>query len=358
MRLFLKSKGIIMLMLFFISMCAVAISSVCSLTEAALYAVSWSSIERLRREGRRSGELLHALRSHVDKPIAAVVTLNTLISTMGSVIVGVVATSILGPEYMVGFVAVFSFLILVVGEIIPKTLGVVYANLLAPLLATPLHVLTRFFTPIIWFLGLINRLLLPKKSQHALTTEADIMALVSLSRKEGVIRPVEEAVISNILALDQKRVHDIMTPRTVVFSLPTSMPLEEACAVHGLWNFSRIPLYGTNNEDLVGIVNRRTLARRMASGDTKHTLSELMRPLHFVLESLPLHELLKIFLNSRTHLFAVLDEFGGLAGVVSLEDVLEEILGQEIVDESDLATNLQEVARQRHRAFIQAGPVK
>jgi CBS domain containing-hemolysin-like protein len=320
-----------------------------------LYAVPWSSIESLRGEGRRSGRLLYEMRSRVDKPIAAVLTLNTLVNTAGSVFAGVAAIGVFGPEYMVVFVAIFIFLILAFGEIIPKTLGVVYADSLAPLLAVPLHLLTRFFTPVIWFLGLINRLVLPQKSPHASATEADIMAIVSLSRKEGIIRPTEEAIIGNILELDQKRVRDIMTPRTVVFSLPVAMSLEEAYASRGLWNFSRIPLYAENNEDLVGLVSRRTLTRRIASDDKEHTLGELMRPIHFVLESLPLHELLKKFLNSRTHLFAVLDEFGGLAGVVSLEDVLEEILGQEIVDESDAATDLQEVARQRRRTLIRAG---
>jgi CBS domain containing-hemolysin-like protein len=343
-----------MLMLICIVVCAVGISSCCSLTEAMLYSVPWSSIERMRGEGRRCGELLHVMRSHVDKPIAAVLTLNTLVNTAGAFIAGVAAASVFGPEYMVAFAAVFTFLILIFGEIIPKTLGVVYADSLAPLLTMPLHLLTRFLMPVIWFLGLINRLLLPKESRHAAATEADIMAIVSLSRKEGVIRPTEEAIIGNILELDQKRVHDIMTPRTVIFSLPVSMSLEEAYARRGLWNFSRIPLYAENNEDLVGLVGRRALERRMASGDKEHTLGELMRPIHFVLESLPLHELLKKFLNSRTHLFAVLDEFGGLAGVVSLEDVLEEILGQEIVDESDQVTDLQEAARLRRRALIRA----
>ena len=353
----LKSKGIFMLILIFIIVCAVGVSSFCSLTEAVLYAVPWSSIESLRREGRRSGELLHELRSHVDKPIAAVVTLNTLVNTAGSVIAGIAATTMLGQEYMAIFVAVFSFLILTVGEIIPKTLGVVYARHLASPLAMPLHLLTRLFTPVIWFLGVLNRLLLPQKSQHSLATEADITAIVSLSRKEGIIRPTEEVIINNILALDRKRVHDIMTPRTVIFSLPASMTLEEAYTIQGLWNFSRIPLYVENNEDLVGLVGRRTLAQRVASGGKERTLGELMRPIHFVLENLPLHELLKEFLNSRTHLFAVLDEFGGLAGVVSLEDVLEEILGQEIVDESDPVTDLQEVARQRRKELIRGSAV-
>ena len=343
-----------MVMLIVIVLCVVSISSFCSVTEAALYAVSWSGIERLRGEGRRSGELLHELRSRVDRPIAALVTLNTLANTAGAVIAGAAAASVIGQGYMSVFVVAFTLLILTLGEIIPKTLGVVYADSLAPSLAMPIHLLARVFTPIIWFFGLINRVLLPKESRHALATEADIMAVVSLSRKEGVIRPTEETIIGNILGLDQKRVHDIMTPRTVVFSLPVSMPLEEAYAAHGLWNFSRIPLYAENNEDLIGLVSRRTLVRRLASDDTRHTLGELMQPIHFVLESLPLHELLKQFLNSRTHLFAVLDEFGGLAGVVSLEDVLETILGREIVDESDPAADLQEVARNRRRALIRA----
>ena len=344
-----------MLMLVVIVICVVGVSGMCSLLEAVLYAVPWSTIERLRGEARRSGEALHGLRSQVSRPIAAVVTLNTLTNTTGAVIAGVAAAGVLGSEYMTAFVALFSILIVIFGEVIPKTLGVVYASPLAPLLAAPLHLLTRVFTPVIWFFGLINRLLLPKGSPHTPATEADIMALVSLSRKEGVIRPTEEAIIGNILELDQKRVHDIMTPRPVVFSLPVTMSLEEARTVRGLWSFSRIPLYAENNEDLVGLVSRRRLDRRLASGDLRPSLGELMDPIHFVLESLPLHELLKKFLNSRTHLFAVLDEFGGLAGVVSLEDVLEEILGREIVDESDAATDLQEVARRRRRALIGAG---
>jgi CBS domain containing-hemolysin-like protein len=342
-----------MLVLCLIVLCAVGVSSFCSFAEATLYAVPWSSIERLRASGRRAGELMHALRSQVDKPIAAILTLNTLATTAGSVIAGAAAASVLSPEHMSAFVVIFCLLSLMFGEIIPKTLGVVHASALALPLAMPLHLLTRFFTPVIWFFGLINRVLLPKTTK-ALATEADIMAIVSLSRKEGVIRPAEEVVIGNILGLDQKRVHDIMTPRTVVFSLPVDMPLEQAYAAHGLWNFSRIPLYAENNEELVGMVSRRTIARRMAAGDVQHSLSDLMQPMHFVLENLPLHELLKQFLNSRIHLFAVLDEFGGLAGVVSLEDVLEEILGREIVDESDSATDLQEVARKRRRALIRA----
>jgi CBS domain containing-hemolysin-like protein len=338
--------------LILIVVCAVGISCLCSLTEAALYSVSWSGIERLRREGRKAGELLHEMRSRVDKPSAALVTLNTLVNTAGSAVAGVAAAGVMGAEYMPAFVAFFTFLILMIGEIIPKTLGVVHAETLAAFLARPLNALTRLSAPFICFIGLINRLILPRNRERSGITEADILAMASLSRKEGRIRPGEERIIGNILELDRKRVRDIMTPRTVVFSLPASMSLEEACANPRLWHFSRIPVHEGDNENPVGIVTRRALARHMADKDTRHTLGDLMQPIRFVSEIRPLHLLLEDFLGARTHLFAVLDEFGGLAGVVSLEDVLEEILGREIVDESDPVADLRELARRRRRDLM------
>ncbi len=341
-----------MLTLGLIVVLSVGVSSLCSLTEAILYSVSWSRIELLRGQGRRAGELLYEMRSRVDRPIAAVVTLNTLVNTAGSVVAGIAAAGVMGEKFMPAFVACFSFLILTLGEIIPKTLGVVHADSLAPTVAAPLHLLTRLFTPLVWFTGLLNKLILPKRERRSPATEADILAIVGLSRREGFIRGTEERIIGNILELEHKRVRDIMTPRTVVFSLPADMRLEEAYAVRELWSFSRIPVYGEHNEDLIGIVTRRILGRYMAADNKAHTLGELMQPIHFVPATQTLHQLLKEFLNSRTHLFAVLDEFGGLAGVVSLEDVLEEILGREIVDESDSVPDMRELARKRRAALM------
>ena len=180
-------------------------------------------------------------------------------------------------------------------------------------------------------------------------SEEDIRAVTALSLKAGTIQDYAESTIGNVLSLERKHVWDIMTPRTVVFSLPADLDMHEACKNPNIWNFSRIPIYADNNEDIVGLVERRALAKRLADGDTC-TLADIMKPVHFVQESKTLDKLLKSFLNSRTHLFVVLDEYGGLAGVVSLEDVLEEILGREIVDESDAVVDLQELARNRRMA--------
>ena len=329
---------------------ALMISAVCSLTETVLYSVTWAHIEKLRKAGRASGDLLFAMRQRVDKPIAAVLTMNTIANTAGSAIAGAAFTAVFGAEYLAAFAAVFTVLVLAFGEIIPKTLGVVYANPVSTVVARPLAVVTRLLTPIIWLSSLLTRMVSPPSSGPQVS-EDDIRAVASLSRQAGRIQPYEERTIRNILSLDHKRVRNIMTPRTVVFSLAAELTLTQAMQEPDIWQFSRVPVYSEHNEDLVGMVERRTLARRMAEGG-EATLGDIMHPLHFVLESQTLDKLLQEFLSSRTHLFAVLDEYGGLAGVVSLEDVLEEILGREIMDESDSVADLRELARQRRQDVV------
>ena len=366
---------------------AVVISFTCSLTEAALYAVPWSAIEKIRNDGRPVGEVLFRLRSNVEKPIAAILTLNTVANTAGSAVAGAAFMAAFGAEYMALFAAGFTVLILAFGEIVPKTLGVAYATSIAVVLARPLEVAVKLLTPVIWLTGLLTRLLTPPSNGPDISeddiraklltpviwltglltrlltppsngpdiSEDDIRAVTSLSRQAGQIKAYEEAYIRNILALDQKRVYDIMTPRTVVFSLPEDMTAAEAYKNPRLWHVSRIPVYGEDNEDLVGLVDRRTILHCLLEEKGETPLSEIMKPLHFVLESQTLDKLLKELLHSRSHLFAVLDEYGGLAGVVTLEDVFEEMLGSEIMDESDSVADLRQMARQRRQALRAAG---
>lgn len=329
---------------------AILVSFFCSLAEAALYAVPWADIEKLRSEKKKSGELLFAMRSNVDKPIAAILTLNTVANTAGSTIAGASFLAVYGPSHMALFTTIFTILILAFGEIAPKTLGVAHSVPLAKTLAVPLNILVKILSPILWITGLATRLLSPPASAPQIS-EDDIKAISSLSLQAGRIKPYEDNFIRNILALDQKRVRDILTPRTVVFSLPEDMTVEEAYKDPRIWNFSRIPVYGDDNEDIVGLVDRRGLARNFTEDKKKLPLSAVMRPIHFVQESQTLDRLLRELLKSRVHLFAVLDEYGGLAGVVSLEDALEEILGSEIVDESDNVADLRALARERREAL-------
>jgi len=327
---------------------AVAVSFLCSLLETVLYSLSWSTIERLRKSGSKAGELLYTLRTQVDKPIAAILTLNTIANTAGATVAGAAFLSVYGSSYMSVFAVGFTVLILTMGEILPKNLGVARAEPIAVMLARPLAIMVKLMTPFLWFTSLIARLVSPPSSGPVIS-EDDIRAVTSLSRQAGRIKPYEESFIRNVLSLDQKRVREIMTPRTVVFELSESLTVEQAYTDPRTWHFSRIPVYGENNEDIVGVVERRTLSRSM-NGDKSHTpLTSIMRPAHFILENQTLDVLLHDLLKARVHLFIVLDEYGGLAGVVSLEDVLEEILGSEIVDESDNVDDLRDLARQRRR---------
>ncbi len=331
---------------------ALIISAICSLTETMLYSVSWAHIEELRKQGKLSGELLFQMRSQVERPIAAVLTLNTVANTAGSAVAGAAFSAVFDSVYMGVFAAVFTCLILVFGEIIPKTIGVIYANPVSSFLAKPLFVITKVLTPVIWLSAFFTKLISPNSGEPQMSKD-DIRAVTALSRKAGSIQPFAEKTITNVLSLEGKRIKDIMTPRIVVFSLAMDINIHDACQVPEIWHYSRIPIYSEDKENIVGLVERSSLAKRMAKGNTAGVLESIMKPVLFILESQTLDKALHTFLSSRTHLFVVLDEYGGLAGVVSLEDVLEEILGREIVDESDAVVNLQELAKARRKATMQ-----
>ncbi len=336
-----------MLELFLAASMAVGISAFCSVAEAVLYSVPWSHIENLRKKGKASGNILYALRTEVEKPIAAVLSLNTIANTLGASIAGASAAKLFGQEMVSLFALIFTVVILIFSEILPKTIGVVHAKALAPLIARPLQVLVFILAPLVKMLGLLSGLV-QRKSKGPEHTEEDIYALVTLSRRSGVLQPDEELAIKNILGLNKHVVADIMTPRTVVFSRPVEMTIEESKVLENIWPHSRIPVYADDPENIVGIVYRRDVLHASAKDETKRTLGEMMKPVRFVLASLPLDKLLANFLESRIHLAVALDEWGGVAGVVSLEDVLEEILGKEIIDETDEVADLRELAlRQR-----------
>ncbi|WP_432737031.1 hemolysin family protein [Maridesulfovibrio sp. FT414] len=331
---------------------ATLISAYCSVSEAFLYSFPWSKIETLRREGHKSGQILHRLRTNVERPITAILTLNTVANTAGAAFAGAAWTAVYGPETLPLFTVSFTVLILIFSEILPKTVGVVYCVPLGRVLVRPLEILIWIFLPVIWICGYLSRII-SKKGKGPQATEEDIRAMVSLTRRTGAIKPYEALSIANILSLDDKIVEQIMTPRTVVFSLPANMTVAEAHAKYSAWPHSRIPVYeGDDPEDIVGVIYRRFVFETLADDEDDVKLSELMRPVRFVLENITLDKLLVKFLESRMHLFVVLDEYGGMSGVVTLEDVMEEILGSEIVDETDQVVDMRELARRRRKELV------
>lgn len=328
---------------------AILIASLCSLFEAVLYSVPLSHVEVMAKSGSRSGKLLKQLKGQISKPIVAILTLNTIAETMGASVAGAAAAQVLGDENVVIFSIVFTLAILFLAEILPKTAGVAYCKTLAPLVARPLTLIVSLLTPVIWLSHQVTRLI-QANSDEALVSSQEIMAITALSLKSGEIDKQQEQAIINILDLNKKSVRRVMTPRTVTFTLSEHLTVREAVEFKNkLELHSRIPIYDTEPDDIVGIIMRNDILLSAAEGNLGVKLAELMQPVNFVPESAPLPRVLLDFLEYRRHLFVVVDEYGGFTGVISLEDILEEIMGQEIMDESDETKDMRELARLKRR---------
>ncbi len=333
-------------------------SAMCSLFEAVLYAVPLSHVENLAQSGRASGKILKRLRSQVDKPITAILSLNTISNTAGAALAGALAAQALGRPYLAYFSAGFTLLILIFSEVIPKTTGVVYARPLARFIAYPLLWMVYLFSPMVWLLQKITQVISSRKTIERVS-DAELLMMVRLGIRTGDFQKHEASVIQNILNLERRTARDVMTPRTVVYSLSASSVIKDAIKDERLLNYSRIPIYESDPEKIIGIVHRTDIFRALAQKKEDITLRSLMGPARFAVETRPLDQLLLEFLEERQHLVIIPDEYGGLAGLVTLEDVLEDILGDEIVDEFDQITDLREhAAHQNQETLAQAGTEK
>ena len=330
----------------------ILVSAFCSTCEAALYAVPESHVESLVSENSRAGKTLRALREKIDQPIAAILSLNTIANTAGAAVAGALAARALGAEWLIAFSAAFTVAILLLAEVIPKTVGVVYCRPVSTMLAQPMQVLVLMFKPIIWICSLATRIVAGKQGDTEVSTD-EIVIMARLGLKSGSIDKEELNVIHNIIAIRDRTVREVMTPRSVIFSLNASMTIEEASKSEGVLVHSRIPVFVSDPSELVGIAYRRDILRATTEGKSDMTVQELMKPIGFISSSTTLDDLLERFLKRRKHMFVVLNEFNEMSGIITLEDVLEEVLGSEIVDEFDVAIDMQELARHQRAEVIE-----
>ncbi len=329
---------------------ALIISFCCSLFEAILLSISPSQVEMLKKKGFSSAILLTDLRADINRPITAILTMNTIAHTVGATVAGASAAAVFGEKHIVLFSAVFTMLILIFTEIIPKTIGVTYAVKLAPLIARPLSWMVFLFTPFIWLAQMVTRLIPQNKEGEHISAE-ELRMIASLSLKSGKIEADQERVINNILKMGSKTVRQVMTPRTVTFSLEQDMTVAETIQHESmLGRHSRIPLYNKNPNDVVGIILYKDVLLAATEQKNSLPLSQLMSPVHFVAETAPLNRVLVDFFERHQHLFVVVDEYGAMTGIISMEDILEEIMGREIMDESDKSKDMRELARHKYKS--------
>lgn len=332
----------IALLLFYLVL-AVGVSFLCSLCEAVLLTLTPADAEALARANPKAGKRLRSMKTDIDRPLAAILTLNTISHTVGAAGVGAQAAIVFNGWVGVTS-AVLTLLILVVSEIIPKTIGAVHAKRLAVPGVIVIGWMIIGTYPVVVALEVIGRIF-KAGSHHNAPTRQEIEIMAELARTGGSIDTAESAIIRNMLGLRTIRVREVMTPRTVVFMLPEDITVAEAINDHPRLGFSRIPLKGETVDDVKGMVLRTDIYEAVAAGKPDMRLSELSRDLVVVPDVATLFDTMRRFADTGEHIFLVADEFGGTDGVVTLEDVLETILGTEIVDETDEAIDMQDLAR-------------
>lgn len=322
------------------------LSALCSGSEAALFSVSLLNVQRLADSGHVSAQALLAIRRKMNRPITTLVILNNLANIGGSMFIGSLATAVFGSHWMGLFSAGLTLAVIIFSEIIPKTIGEHYAQPIALAVARPIQALTLVFLPFVWFLERITR---PFVSDHRplTTNEAQIKLLANIGRREGAIDENESLLIHQVFELNDYMASDIMTPRVMMTSLQASMTLAEASVAIRASEHSRIVVIDKSPDSVLGIAMKSELLLAIIDGKNDQAIADFLHEALFVPEAMRADTLLPYFLEHHQHLAVVVDEYGGVAGVVTLEDVLEVLIG-EIVDETDRVTDLQEAARHRY----------
>ena len=309
-------------------------SGLTSMFEAALFSVPISKVYLARDENRSGSGRLAAIKENMQRPISALVILNNLINILGSVMVGYKAADVLGDYWKGYFAGSLTFLIIVFSEIIPKTIGERYNLGISLIAAIPLTLISWILWPAILVIEQIARPF-SGKSSKAVTSEDEIRMMANMGKNAGLISGDESRLISNAFRLNDVTAREIMTHRLDLASLENDTPLEEINPSELDMTHSRFVVTRAGDlDDIAGIIYLRDLLLALAGDRTGLKVGDLKKPAHMVHDSTPAHQLLHQFQVKRQHLFVVLDEYGGTSGVVSLEDVLEELVG-EIIDETD-----------------------
>ena len=325
---------------------AIAFSFLCSILEAALLSITPSYVAALESEGNPAGARLRELKSDIDRPLAAILSLNTAAHTVGATMGGAQAAIIFGSAYVGIISAVLTLVILVFSEIIPKTLGALYWRQLAPAAARVLNVMIWILYPLVWLSQQLTKLM-SRGGKEAQVSRAELAALARLGVEEGVFEQQESHILQNLLRFNDLKARDVMTPRTVMVAFPESTPLQEI-ADRDL-PFSRLPVFEKDRDHITGFVLKSDLFEALAEDRHDETAGALKRDILTVPDTLPLPRLFERLLERKEHIALVVGEYGGTSGLATMEDVVETLLGMEIVDEADTEHDMQALARERWR---------
>ena len=330
---------------------ALAISFLCSILEAVLLSTPMSFISMKEEEGNKTAKLLKKYKAEIDGPVAAILSLNTIAHTIGAAGVGAEAVDVFGEEYFGVISAILTILILVFSEIIPKTIGANSWRVLALPATKIIKGLMIITYPLVKLSEYITKIF-DRGEEQATVSREEVSAMVNVGVEEGVFQVKEKKIIQNFIKLDSVLAEDIMTPNLVVESVPETMTMKEFYALKEL-SHSRIPVYKENRDYITGYILRATVLERLAEDKFDIKLSQIMRPMLSFGEEESVSVIWEKMLESKEHISVITDEYGCMRGLVTMEDVIETMLGVEIVDEYDKTEDMQELARERWQKMRQ-----
>ena len=344
----------ITLILFFTA--SIIASFLCSIWEAVLLSITPSYVSRMEQEKPATGKLLIRLKEDIDRPLIAILTLNTAAHTIGAVGVGIQAGKLLGSQYLnlyffeISFESVIAGLmtlaILILSEIIPKTIGVSFWKELTPFTVRSIKIVLIIFAPVVWLSKWITRLV-KDEQRRSVFSRADFAAMADAGLKSGALDQEEKSIIQNLLRLENLKVKDIMTPRSVVLTTDEDSTLIDIYNDLKPLQFSRIPVFKDQPDNITGLILKDSILENLAEDRHSRKATEIKRDILFVEDEYTVAKLMDTLILKRQHLAMVADKFGSVVGLVTMEDLVETLLGLEIVDESDKVEDLQKFAREK-----------
>jgi len=329
----------------FLFIITIGVSFLCSLLEAILLSVTPAYMGVLSKEGKKSGILLEHLKDNIDRPLSAILTLNTVSHTLGSSAIAYQVQKIWGETYLTASSFVLTFLILILSEILPKSIGAANWKSLAPFAAYVTQGLIILLYPFVLMSEKLNKSVSPSnQEEEPEVTREEILMTAELGEEEGTLKSKESLIIKNLLMLDKIYISDIMTPRSVFFALEDDMTVEEAFTKYKPLRFSRIPVYHESLDNIIGMTFRYKIHEAVSNDQHSVKVGSLITPISSIPERMTVSQVLDFFIKEKEHLALAVDEYGVVTGLVTLEDAVETLLGVEIVDELDSVEDMRKYA--------------
>ncbi len=326
---------------------ALCVSFVCSMMETVLLTTPVSFINVKESEGVKAAPIFKKLKQNVDRPLSAILSLNTIANTVGAAGVGAQATVVFGDAYFGLISAILTMTILVFAEILPKTIGAYYWRSIAMGCGRVINVMVYIAYPLVVISEFMTKLISKGAKDEATVSREDVSAMVDIGTEEGTFEDTEKKIIQNLIKLRNVRASDVMTPRVVVATASEEMTISEFYKNKVFLHFSRIPVYSGEKENITGFVYRQEVLENLANDNFAITLKEIKKPIFVAPNIQPLTILWEKLVSQKSHIALIVDEYGGFEGVVTLEDIIETIMGIEIMDDRDVVADLQQFARDR-----------